>query len=140
MCSTSEPAILAHRQQQVGGRHLVLNLDRAVPLQLPVRGAPDGGTGTLVVTQDDARVSGAYTGDASLGGTLRFALTSSTTARVETGQALQTACTIPMGRGIPSPTPQPLPVTAGLLTLVGAKLFVSSCANARVAGTLICSK
>src|SRR5262249_8887270 len=102
---------------------------------------------TLTLAQDGAKVSAAYAGDAYIGGTLRFGLTTSTTAGVETGQTLQTRCTIPMGRAIPPPTLQPLPVAAGSLTLVGSKLFVSftgtmgsACADAQVAGTLICSK
>ena len=109
--------------------------------------AGGGGTGTLTLAQDGAKVSAAYGGDAYLGGTLRFGLTTSTTAGAETGQTLQTPCTIPMGRAIPPPTPQPLPVAAGSLTFVGSKLFISftgtmgsACADAQVAGTLICSK
>jgi hypothetical protein len=106
-----------------------------------------GGTGTLTLAQDGARVSTAYAGDAYLGGTLRFGLTSSTTAGAAAGQTLQTPCTIPMERAVPPRTPQHLPVEAGSLLLVGSKLFVSftgamgaSCADAQVAGTLICSK
>ena len=109
--------------------------------------AGGGGTGTLRLAQDGAKVSAAYAGDVYLGGTLRFGLTTSTTAGAETSQTLQTPCTIPMGRATPPPTAQPLPVAAGSLTLVGSKLFVSfigtmgsSCADAQVAGTLICSK
>jgi hypothetical protein len=109
--------------------------------------AGGGGTGTLTLVQDAAKVSAAYAGDSYLVGTLRFGLTTSTTAGAEAGQTLQTPCTIPMGGGIPSLTPRPLPVAAGSLSLVGSKLFVSftgtmgsSCVDAQVAGTLICSR
>lgn len=109
--------------------------------------AGGGGTGTLRLAQDGAKVSIAYAGDTYLRGALRFGVTTSTTAAAETGQTLQTPCTIPMGKASAPPTPQPLSVAAGSLTLVGSKLFVSftgtmgsSCADAQVAGTLICSK
>jgi hypothetical protein len=109
--------------------------------------AGGGGTGTLTLAQNGAKVSASYAGDAYLGGTLRFGLTTSTTAGAESGQTLRTPCTIPRERAIPPLTPQPLPVAAGSLSLVGSKLFVSftgtmgsSCADAQVAGALICSK
>jgi hypothetical protein len=109
--------------------------------------AGGGATGTLTLAQDTAKASATYAGDSYLVGTLRFGLTTSTTAGAEAGQTLLTRCTIPMGRDIPSPTLQPLSIAAGSFTLVGSKLFVSfigtlgsSCADAQVAGTLICSK
>jgi hypothetical protein len=109
--------------------------------------ASGGATGTLTLAQEATKASAAYAGDSYLVGTLRFGLTTSTTAGAEAGQTLQTRCTIPMGVGSPSLTTQPLTVAAASLSLVGSKLFVSfagrmgsSCADAKVAGTLICSK
>jgi hypothetical protein len=105
-----------------------------------------GATGTLTLAQDGAKVSAAYTGDSWVGGTLRFGLRTPTTAGAEAGQTLQARCPIPTETGIPSLTPQPLTVTAGSLTLLGSRLFVSltgtmdtSCADAQMAATLICT-
>jgi hypothetical protein len=109
--------------------------------------ASGGATGTLTLAQQSTKLSAAYAGDSYIVGTLRFDLASSTTAGTEGGQTLQARCTIPMGGGVPSQTIQALNVAAGSLSLVGSKLVVSfsgtmgsSCANAQVAGSLICSK
>jgi hypothetical protein len=108
--------------------------------------AARGALGTLELAHDGTKLNASYAGDPNIDGTLRLRPTTSTTARAETGQVLLMPCTIPLP-GAASLPPQRLSVAAGSLSLVGSKLFVSfagtlesSCADARVAGTLICSK
>ena len=59
------------------------------------------------------------------------------------------SCMIPKGTGVPSQTPEPLPIATGALTLTDSTLFLSfagttaagsSCPGAKVAGALICAK
>jgi hypothetical protein len=109
-----------------------------------------GASGTLTLTQNGAQVTAQYSGDPSLAGTLRLATTSSTTASVAAGQTLMAPCMVPVATGImPPQTPEPLPIAAGSLSIVGSTLFLSfagstgagsSCPGAQVAGSVICSK
>jgi hypothetical protein len=108
-----------------------------------------GASGTLTLTADGAKVTGHYSGDFSIAGTLRFDATSPTTASVEAGQALMAPCMAPMRTGGASQTPEPLPIAAGALTLTDSTLFVSfagttaagsSCPGAQVAGSLVCPR
>jgi hypothetical protein len=111
--------------------------------------ATDGASGTLMLTEDGAKVTARYSGDTSLAGTLRFTATTSTTARAEAGQNLMAPCMFPVGSGRPSPTPEPVPIVAGSLTMIDSMLFLSfagtmadrsSCPGTHVAGSIICSK
>ena len=108
-----------------------------------------GASGTLTLTANGSNVTGRYSGDRSLAGTLRFSATTATTAIAEAGQSLVAPCMIPTGTGVPSQTPEPLPIASGALTLTDSRLFLSfagttpagsSCPGAKVAGTLICAK
>jgi hypothetical protein len=105
-----------------------------------------GGTGTLMLTEDGAKVTAQYSGDSSLAGSLRFAATTSTTASAEAGQTLMAPC---MGTGRPAGMPEMLHIAAGSLTMIDSTLFLSfagtmanssSCAGAQVAASVICSK
>jgi hypothetical protein len=105
-----------------------------------------GATGTLMLTEDGARVTAQYSGDTSLAGALRFKAKISTTASAEVGQNLMAPC---MAAGRPSRTTEMLPIAAGSLTLIDSTLFLSfagvmadssSCPGAQVAGSVICSK
>jgi hypothetical protein len=109
----------------------------------------DGDSGTLTLTADGSKVTGQYSGDDSLAGTLRFGATTPTTAIAEAGQSLMAPCMVPMGTSRPSQTPEPLPIAAGALTLTDSTLFLSfegttaagsSCPGAQVAGSLICRR
>jgi hypothetical protein len=104
-----------------------------------------GGSGTLALSQDGASVSAQYSGDSSLAGTLRMSVTTSTTANAEAGQTLMTPCVVPTR----SQTPEPLSIAAGALAISDSTLFLSfagtmaassSCPDAQVAGSVICSK
>lgn len=108
-----------------------------------------GATGTLAVNVDGANVTGRYSGDRSLAGTLRFRASTATTAIAERGQTLMAPCMIPDGTGVSSQTPEPIPIATGALTLTDSTLFLSfagataagsSCPGAKVAGTLICAR
>jgi hypothetical protein len=108
-----------------------------------------GASGKLTLTAGGSKVTGRYSGDPSLAGTLRFSATTPTTAIAEAGQALIAPCMVPMGTGVPSQTPEPLPITTGALTLTDSTLFLSfagttaagsSCPGAKVAGSLICAR
>jgi hypothetical protein len=104
-----------------------------------------GGSGTLTLAQDGARVSAQYVGDPSLAGTLSLGVTTSTTANAEAGQTLMAPCTVPAGT---QKTPEPLSISAGALAISESTLFLSfagtiaassSCPGAQVAGSVICS-
>jgi hypothetical protein len=108
----------------------------------------DGATGTLALSAAGSKLTAQYTGDSSLGGTLRLLATTSTTAGAEAGQTLMAPCMIPP-MGMPTQTPEPLPIAAGSLTVDGSTLFLSfagttgtgsSCPGVQVAGSLICTK
>jgi hypothetical protein len=103
-----------------------------------------GRSGTLTLAQDRAQLTARYDGDPSLAGTLGLALTTATTARAASGQTLMAPCMVPVT--MPS-APEPLPIAAGALSIVGSTLFLSfagtmaagACPGARLAGSLICS-
>jgi hypothetical protein len=108
-----------------------------------------GASGTLALAVDGSRITGRYSGDHALAGTLRFSATTATTANAEAGQTLMAPCMVPGRTGVPSQTPEPLPIAAGSLTLVDSTLFLSfagstaagsSCPGAQVAGSLICAR
>jgi hypothetical protein len=103
-----------------------------------------GGSGTLTLAQDGATVSAQYVGDSSLAGTLRMSVTTSTTANAEAGQTLMAPCMVP----VVSQTPEPLSIAAAALAISDSTLFLSfagtmaassSCPDAQVAGSVICS-
>jgi hypothetical protein len=105
-----------------------------------------GGTGTLLLTEDGARVTAEYSGDASLAGTLHLQARSATSAGAGPGQTMMAPCMAPGRRVQPS---ELLPVAAGSLSEIGSTLFLSfagvmeegsSCAGAQVAGAVICEK
>jgi hypothetical protein len=108
-----------------------------------------GDSGTLTLTADGSKVTGQYNGDRSLAGTLRFGATTPTTAIAEAGQTLMAPCMVPRGTGLPSQTPEPLPIATGAITLTDSVLFLSfagttatgsSCPGAKVVGSLICPR
>lgn len=108
-----------------------------------------GASGVLTLAQDGAKLTVQYAGDSSLAGTLRLVASSATTANAEPGQTLSAPCMVPARTGLPSATPEPLPVAAGSLTFIDSTLFLSfagttaagsSCPGARVAGTVICAR
>jgi hypothetical protein len=105
-----------------------------------------GATGTLTLTENGAKVSVRYSGDASLSGTLHFKARTSTNSSAEPGQTLMAPC---MGTGRPTRTAEMLRLASGSLTMIDSTLFLSfagsmadnsSCPGAQVAGSLICSK
>lgn len=111
--------------------------------------AAGGGTGTLTLTDQDATVTARYSGDADLAGALRFTATTATTARAEAGQSVMTPCISNTGTGRNSVTPEMASITAGALTWIDSTLFLSiagtmatssSCAGAKVAASVICSR
>jgi hypothetical protein len=108
-----------------------------------------GAFGTLALAVDGSRITGRYSGDHALTGTLRFSAMTPTTAIAEAGQTLMAPCMVARGTGMPSQTPEPLPIANGALTLTDSTLFVSfagttaagsSCPGAKVAGSLICAR
>jgi hypothetical protein len=68
-----------------------------------------GGSGTLTLAQDGAKVTAQYAGDSSLAGTLSLGVTTSTTATAEAGQTLMAPCMVPLGTGTGTPEPYPSP-------------------------------
>lgn len=103
-----------------------------------------GASGKLTLTVGRSKVTGRYSGDPSLAGTMRFRATTPTAAIAEAGQILMASC-----MGVPSQTPEPLPVATGMLTLTDSTLFLSfagtmaagsSCPGAKLAGSLICTR
>jgi hypothetical protein len=105
-----------------------------------------GGTGTLILTEDGARVTAEYSGDASLAGTLHLQGRSATSASAGPGQTMTAPCMAP-GRRVRAS--ESLTVAAGSLSEIGSTLFLSfagvmgegsSCAGAQVAGAVICEK
>jgi hypothetical protein len=105
-----------------------------------------GAAATLTLTQDGTKVSAQYAGDPSLAGTLTLALTTSTTASADAGQALMAPCMLPVSTA--TQTPAQLPVAAGALAISESTLFLSfagtmadssSCPGVQVAGSVICS-
>jgi hypothetical protein len=108
-----------------------------------------GASGTLALSVDGSRITGRYSGDHVLAGTLRYSATTPTTAIAETGQTLMAPCMVPRGTGVPPQTPEPLPIATSALMLTDSTLFVSfagttaadsSCPGANVAGSLICAR
>jgi hypothetical protein len=108
-----------------------------------------GASGTLTLTADGSKVTGQYSGDHFLAGRLRFVATTPTTAIAEGGQTLMAPCMVPIGAGVPSQTPEPLPIATGALNLTDSTLFLSfvgttaagsSCPGAKMAGSLICAR
>jgi len=105
-----------------------------------------GGSGTLTLAQDGAKVSAQYLGDASLAGTLSLGVTTSATASADAGQTMMAPCMVPAPTG--TQTPETLSIAAGALAISESKLFLSfagtmaadsSCPGAQVAGSVICS-
>jgi hypothetical protein len=130
-----------------GGRHAcrtqIETLDRIGGRSEHVTG---GGTGTLILTEDGARVTAEYSGDASLAGTLHLQARSAISASAGAGQTMMAPC---MGPGRRVRASESLPVAAGSLSEIGSTLFLSfagvmdegsSCAGAQVAGAVICEK
>jgi hypothetical protein len=111
---------------------------------------PTADAGTLTLAQSGGVVSANYTGDSWLSGSLRFGITTSTSATAAPGQTLATPCQVPINlTGPPPPAgPEPLSVEASSLTIDGTTLFLSftgtmtgsGCAGAETAGSLVCSK
>jgi hypothetical protein len=113
-----------------------------------------GAKGVLTLEQSGSEVSARYTDDIAVSGTLRFTGTTGTSARTapdQQGQTLQAGCDLVTdGSGDLPHEPEMLSVTAGSLTLIATKLFVSfdaamtgsgsRCPGARKMGTLICEK
>jgi hypothetical protein len=109
------------------------------------------GSGTLVITQNGATTTAAYTGNDGTSGTLDFTAASSTSSYAAPGQTLSTPCNAPYFPNGPPPldteTPSPLPVTAGALAIDGTTLFLmfsgtmtnSICPGALKRGALVCS-
>jgi hypothetical protein len=106
-----------------------------------------GPNGKLVLSELGGAATVEYTGDKFVDGTLHFDATTATTALAGGGQALVAPCYVPAGTG--SVTPETLPISFASLVLDGSTLFVayagtmppaSSCAGARKAGVLICTK
>jgi hypothetical protein len=110
--------------------------------------AAGGATGTLILTEDGAKVIARYSGDPSLAGTLHFTATTSTSAIADAGQALTAPCTGTLGTRRPG-TPEMAAITTAALTMIDSTLFLSfagamadssSCPGTKVAGSLICSR
>jgi hypothetical protein len=125
------------------GRTQIETLDRIDGRNEHVAG---GGTGTLILTEDGARVTAEYSGDPSLAGTLHLQARSAISAGAVAGQTMKAPC---MGPGRRVRAGELLLVTAGSLTTIGSTLFLSfagvrdegsSCAGAQVAGAVICEK
>jgi hypothetical protein len=107
-----------------------------------------GGSGTLTLTENGAKVTAQYSGDSSIAGTLRLIATTSRTANAGPNQTLMAPCTVPIRLGT-SQTPEPVPIAAGSLIINDSTLFLSftgsmsassSCPRGQVAGSVICSK
>jgi hypothetical protein len=107
-----------------------------------------GAQGKLTLTQTGSVVTAKYSGDTSLEGTLNLDVASDTSATAAAGQSMATPCTVPLAAG-QNQTAEPMPVTAASLLVDGSTLLLSfagtmgagtSCAGAREAGTLYCSK
>jgi len=105
-----------------------------------------GGSGTLTLADNGAKVSALYAGDSSLAGTLSLGVTTSTTASADAGQTLMALCMV--RPGTETRPPEPLPIAAGALAINDSTLFLSfagtmpassSCPGEQVAGTVICS-
>jgi hypothetical protein len=104
----------------------------------------------LTLAQSGGVVTAGYSGDTWLSGSLRFAVTTSTSAIAEPGPTLATPCQVPISLDGPPPPagPEPLSVEAASLTMDGTTLFLSfagtmvgsTCAGAEAAGSLVCSK
>ena len=101
-----------------------------------------GGSGTLTLAVDGAKVTVAYSGDPAIAGSLHLVGTSATTAKPEPAQTLAALCP-------GAQTPSTLPVGAASLSLSDSTLFVSfagtlggasSCAGAQLAGSILCGK
>ncbi len=107
--------------------------------------------GTLSLAQSGAEVTVQYTGDTSVGASLRFLPTTDTSAFAEAGQSLSVPCLVPLdlGGGGPPQTLQTLPVAAGSLSVNDSTLVLSffgtmgadsTCPGAQTAGSLLCAK
>ncbi|MFO0651184.1 MAG: hypothetical protein U0326_33480 [Polyangiales bacterium] len=100
------------------------------------------GAGALTLDQRGATVSARYSGDPSVSGALRFALTTAVSARAEADQSLAAPCQIPMTAAAPAR----LSLTAGSIMVGESTLFLSflgplvggACPGAEKVGCLLC--
>ncbi len=101
-----------------------------------------GGEGSLTIDQRGAALSARYSGDPTVSGALRFALTTAVSANAESDQSLVAPCQVPMTAAAPAR----LSLTAGSIMVGETTLFLSflgllvggACPGAEKVGSLLC--